>query len=185
MTQVAPEIQLSNGKFYSYANPNPDVLDVETIAHALANACRFSGHCSRHYSVAEHCIRCSYIGPDDEALERLMHDAAEALVVDMPTPLKVMPGMEAYRAMDHAAERVIADRFGLTYPWPPSVRAADLIMLATEKRDLMPPGGAAWDVIKGITPDSFDISGGYFSRKDWKSEFIARFDELAGARGAR
>lgn len=179
---MKPEILLSNGRYYNFRHPDPAVVTIEVIAHSLSHMCRFSGHVSRFYSVAEHCWRCSFIGPVEEALERLMHDAAESLVVDMPTPLKRMAGMDAYREADHTAERVIARRFGLTYPWPESVKTADLVMLATEKRDLMPKpidDQTPWGILEGVTPLANVNLASHSGRPEtWKSKFITRFTHL-------
>lgn len=184
---MKPAILLSNGKYFDFSAPDPSVLDIEVIANALSNICRFTGHVSRFYSVAEHSVRCSYIGPDDEALERLMHDAAESLVNDMASPLKLMGGMEAYRAADHAAEAVVAQRFNLVYPWPASVKVADLVMLATERRDLLPPTPEyQWELLNGVTPllgtDLALVDG---SPIIWRRRFVKRFHELFTLRTRR
>lgn len=184
---MTPSIQLSNGLYYNFENPDPSVITLEVVANALANICRFTGHVSRFYSVAEHCVRCSYLGPDDEALERLMHDAAEALVADMPSPMKRMAGMEAYRAADHAAEAVIAKRFNLTYPWPVSVGIADIKMLATEWVDLLPPSDdkTEWLMLEGIEPVAGSSLASQSGRPEtWKRAFIRRYHELSAARTA-
>jgi len=53
-------------------------VELETIAHALANTCRFNGHTPRFYSVAEHAVRVSYfawmVGGPRLALLALHHD---------------------------------------------------------------------------------------------------------------
>lgn len=81
-----PEIPLSNGKYYDLANPSADVLDIEMIAGSLSKQCRFTGQTSRPYSVAEHCVRGSFIIEPALALDFLLHDAAESVVIDVPTP---------------------------------------------------------------------------------------------------
>ena len=175
----AAEIQLHNGLYYNFDDPDPAVLDIDTVAHALSHLCRFSGHVIRFYSVAEHSVRASYIDP---TLETLLHDAAESVVIDMPSPLKRMPGMVAYRAFDLMAEQAIAQRFKLTHPWPEATHRADLIMLATERRDLMGPAAAsaAWAVLDGVEPvKGVNLASHSGRSEDWKRRFLERFEELS------
>jgi hypothetical protein len=64
---------------------------LEDIAHALSLICRFGGHCSEFYSVAEHCVRAAYIAHfnyDIHPAYILVHDAAEAYIGDLPRPIK-------------------------------------------------------------------------------------------------
>jgi len=49
-------IQTHSGKRFDLLDPAPEMVDVGDIAHALGMICRFTGHCSRPYSVAEHCV---------------------------------------------------------------------------------------------------------------------------------
>ena len=37
------------------------------------------GSASNHYSIAQHSWYCSFIGPSEEALERLLHDGSELI----------------------------------------------------------------------------------------------------------
>lgn len=178
---VEPEIRLINGSYYHYLDEQlTGRIDIETVAHALSHICRYTGHVKRFYSVAEHSVRASYIGPPDEALERLMHDDGEAFIGDINTPLKMQLG-EKIHEMEERAERLLADQFGYSYPHPKSVRIADVIMLATEKRDLTPPNDTkVWKVLEGVTPLKKKIPGwslaGYSPY--WKRRFIKRYQEL-------
>ena len=176
MTHVEPEILLSNGRYYHFESPDPACLDIEMIAHSLSLQCRFTGHVSRHYSVAEHSVRCSYIGPEDEALERLMHDAGEALVSDISTPLKRMLG--GITPIEERAEYLLAGKFGYRFPYPPSVKVADLRMLATEKRDLMPLDAKTWEILDGVEPMPFCIRESIVTMDAWAATFVARYAQL-------
>jgi hypothetical protein len=147
---MQPYILLANGKQYWFEDPDPAVIDLDVIAGALSRLCRFSGHCKRFYSVAEHSIWVAHCVPEEDRLEALMHDAAESMVVDIPSPLK--PLLKDYGDLEALAHKAVFERFGLRYPMPPSVKQADLRMLATERRDLMPPDKETWQVIAGVKP---------------------------------
>lgn len=71
--------------------PRADQFDIDDIAHALGNVCRFGGHVPHFYSVAEHSVRVmrhvSHL-PYHVQLAGLLHDAAEAYIGDMVRPLK-------------------------------------------------------------------------------------------------
>lgn len=137
---------MSDGRIVTYSgvaidplNPDPDLLQIEDIAHALSNVCRFTGHVRHFYSVAQHCLLCSQIVPERFALEALLHDASEAYLSDIARPLKRQPEFgDFYKAAEQRLERAIALRFLLTYPWPQAVKRADDVLLRTEQRDLMP-----------------------------------------------
>ena len=119
--------------------PDPALIRIEDIAHALSNNCRFTGHVREFYSVAQHSVYVSRHVPSEDALEGLLHDASEAYLSDIARPVKMQPEFGAvYKTAEERLERAIAKRFDLVWPWPESVRSADNVLLRTEQRDLMP-----------------------------------------------
>lgn len=120
------------GRQFHYLNPSPDEVDIRDIAHALSLKVRFSGHCLRFYSVAEHCLRVAEILPEGLQLSGLLHDAAEAYIPDIPRPIKEHYGL---REAEDKILKVILEKFGLVEH--PLIREADDVILATEARDLM------------------------------------------------
>lgn len=137
-----PYIHMQSGAKFVHQWPLAVDVTIEDVAHNLSKICRYCGSIEGDdtiYSVAEHCVRASYIRPWLYPLEKLMHDGAETYTQDMPRPLKYSPFMRSvYRYYEHEADRVVIERFGLsTYPWvKKEVKAVDKIMLVTEKRDL-------------------------------------------------
>ena len=134
------------GRFYP-GWPEHLVPDIKDIAHALSNICRFGGHCARFYSVAEHSIHVARLLPPELRLQGLMHDAAEYVMGDMPTPLK--RALHDYRVLEAKVWAVIADTFGLPLNLDSQVHRADLSMLALEKRDLH-PNASEWPILDGV-----------------------------------
>lgn len=143
-------IQLRSGRYFNLLEPNPDALTVEDIAHALANTCRFGGHVREFYSVAQHSVLACQLMPLSLRLDALFHDASEAILVDMPTPVKAL--LPEYRVLENTIQCAIATHFGARHPKPHQVEMADRTLLATERRDLMPACSIEWEILRGVTP---------------------------------
>ena len=171
-------ILTASGKHFDLADPQPDMVDIRDIAQALSNEARFNGHTRSFYSVAQHSVSVSLIVPPADALEGLLHDATEAYMKDIPLPLKRM--LPDYKHIEQRVDAVIRDRFGLPAQCSDSIKCADLIMLATERRDLMPPDPTQWDVLHGIEPDPMRIAAAPSSDAKWL--FWMRWKELTGER---
>lgn len=146
-------IQTFTGKKIYPLEPASKDIRLEDIAHALALTCRFGGHCREFYSVAQHSVLVSrYCAPEDAAWG-LMHDAAEAYLVDLPNPIKRglrEAGVHAFDQIEAQLLEAICIRFVLPMEMPASVKAADLLLLATEARDLMGQGADQWTTF--VTP---------------------------------
>lgn len=128
----------SGGRFWP-CDPKPEHVNIRDIAHALSNQCRFAGHVRKFYSIAQHSVLVSQNVPPEHALWGLLHDAAEAYMCDLPRPIKYEPGMEAFKRAEKRIEAAIVECFGLTPGEPKAVKDADMRLLFTEKRDLLPP----------------------------------------------
>jgi len=136
-----------------YANPNPELISLIDIAQGLARSCRFMGMTSEFHSVATHCVDVSLLVPKEFALYGLLHDASEAFLRDIPTPLKKL--LPDYRAIEDAWSDMIFKKFGLQ---PPSeavqaaLKEADLAVLAAERKRLMPNDKKIWPTLKDVQP---------------------------------
>src|ERR1035441_7040204 len=154
--------------------PNPDDILIADIAHALAHQCRFGGHASKFYSVAEHSIYVSQLCLPEHALWGLLHDASEAYLIDLPRPLKQLPEFAAYREAERRLQRAVAARFGIPPDQPASVTAADDTMLWIEAQSLL--GSMAVEVIRDTRPP-FEITDSLLP-VEAERLFLARFKEL-------
>jgi hypothetical protein len=155
-------------------DPNPTKILIEDVAHALAHQCRFGGHSSKFYSVAEHSVHVSRLCPAQDALWGLMHDASEAYLVDLPRPLKLLPEFAPYREAERRLQRAVAARFGLPPDQPASVTAADDTMLWIEAHSLL--GSMAVEVIRDTRPP-FEITDSLLP-VEAERLFLARFKGL-------
>lgn len=170
-----PDILTASGNYFNFINTTGNAVLVTDIAHALSHVCRFAGHTKEFYSVAQHSVLASHIVPEEDALAALFHDAAEAYIGDVARPLKQL--LPDYKEIEARIERDIFAKLGLPDVLPPSVKQADLILLATEQRDLMPPHSDEWALIAGVEmlPDPICPWTPWTAR----TMFIERFRHLA------
>jgi hypothetical protein len=166
-------------------------LSIGEIAHSLATINRYTGHALRPISVAEHSLLVAEIieqvfGLGVHAqLAGLMHDAHEVAAGDTATPVKLQIG-ETWRRFEHEWEHAFHKAFGLCEAFAThgaAIKRADLIALATERRDLMHPGGPPWTSLAGIEPlASVNLrSRDSFTWQDWRTAFEDRYAELTYA----
>jgi hypothetical protein len=135
-------IQIASGEFFDLMNPDPAMVRVEDIAAALSKLCRFTGHCSKFYTVAQHSVLVSSLVPPELARWGLFHDAAEAYLGDVASPLKAL--LPDYKEIEHRVEQVVFEALGLHGPMPPEVKHADTVALAAERLSLLPVTGHAY-----------------------------------------
>jgi hypothetical protein len=171
---IQPSIQTFSGISFNFITGGNTVL-IDDISHALANICRFGGHTRKFYSVAQHSVMVSYIVPAPLALWGLLHDAAEAYMGDMTRPLKEL--MPAFKDIEKRVEREIWELFGLQGDLPAEVKHADLVMLATERRDLMSDQLERWALLDGIDPLPVGITDPWLPERA-QHEFVVRFGQI-------
>ena len=180
-------IATHSGKKLNPFNPNPDDITIGDIAHSLSMMCRFNGHCSRFYSVAEHSILVSQvvkIVSREAAMYGLMHDAAEAYLSDIPKPIKrrLPEAMEIENVLLNA----ILAKFKITVTQDiiQEVEKADLRMLETERIALI-HDSIQFDCTRGIQPYSHSHLSiksltTYIEPHKVELAFLVRFKQLGG-----
>lgn len=169
------EILTASGAYLNLEHPfQSEAIDIEVIAHALSNICRFGGHTSSFYSVAQHSVLVSEIVRPGLQLKALLHDAAEAYLGDVIKPLKVL--LPEYARLERLVEEAIADKFGISSAYEAEIKKADMVLLATERRDLMVDQLVYWPLTGKVSPLSAVIAP--LAPKQAKRQFLDRFVEL-------
>lgn len=173
-------ILTASARQFDYLAPDPGAISILDIATHLSRESRFAGATRRAYSVAQHSWHVSHLVPRGFELEGLLHDAHEFVGKDLPSPLKRQ--LPDYRAIMAPIDRMIREKFGLPPDMSGPVARADLIMLATERRDLCPEHAAPWEVLDGIHPLDRPIYA--WSEQRARMMFLERFIELTNWRAA-
>ena len=181
-----PYLQTVSGRFVNPFEPDPEQLDIADITRALANTCRFGGHCRSFYSVAQHSVIVSELveqrgGDVEDVFAALMHDAAEAYLGDMPHPIKHRSALgEAFKAAEEHLERALRARFKIKSDVP-EIKRADRALLATERRALSAEDWH-WPELDGVEPLDLELTA--WPPDEAARAFAARYAELEAARAS-
>ena len=142
MTTAPVHIHTYTGIAFDLRDPKPEMVCLEDIVHSLSLMNRFNGAALFPYSVAQHSLHVAELLSPVLRLDGLLHDAAEAYIGDMVSPLKqVLP---EYKAVEARISAVVAEVFGLIQPEPPEVKGADLAVLAAEREQVLRPSYGPW-----------------------------------------
>jgi hypothetical protein len=158
-----PWVLTSSGQKVYYLNPDPSALNLGDVCRHLGNLCRFTGAVSQFYSVAQHSVMVGQIVQQslheagweknekywNQILAALMHDAAEAYVNDISSPLKaVIRGK--YKWIEAGIRNALFSRYGV-----PREAYNDLVIKADRlacdiERFYFMPQHPDWPKVKGI-----------------------------------
>jgi hypothetical protein len=138
-------IRTHSGLYVNVFEPTPAMISIEDIAHALAHQCRFSGHLQKFYSVAQHSVLVASLVSEEKKFDGLMHDASEAYLLDIPTPIKAK--LPNYKLLESDLMKIIANKFGFRFPFDAEVKRADAEMLQREWHALMIGDNIGFDII--------------------------------------
>ena len=154
------ELRTSRG-VWDARDPESYNYSIKEIARSQSRMTRFCGHTLEKYYLAEHSVSVAKLVMRVVKLPAgvtrttlgicgLLHDAAEVFVGDMPGPVKALPEMAGYRALDDRTQRAILRAFGI---WLPAetraevdaiVDLADKEMCRKELAGLYAPGLTPW-----------------------------------------
>jgi 5'-deoxynucleotidase YfbR-like HD superfamily hydrolase len=158
-------------------NPDIGTIQILDIANALSLICRFGGHLSRFYSVAQHSVLVAALAPKELKKEALLHDAPEAYVGDVIKPLKHLIG-EPYAAIERRFEKLINRKFGLDTQKLIAIKKYDIEALKLEHKALQI--GDAGEIM-AVMQNSGMIIGGteiFYRPLIAKIKFLEEFNKL-------
>lgn len=168
---------------------------VGSIAHQLALINRFTGATQRPYSVAEHSLLCADLAAEYgfglvPQLCCLLHDAHEAIVGDLASPIKWQLD-DTWDNLERMHMRALRAHFGLLPAFAAhrdTVKAFDLIALATERRDLLPwqpLRHRPWPLLdtpgQAVEPADVNLASAWRTHKhwtEWRDAFVDRYELL-------
>lgn len=148
-------LETVSGRKVNVSDPKPESIVIEDIAWALSRMPRFSGHTIPYipYSVAQHCIRVAYeLAPHGPKIQLygLLHDAAEAYINDLPSPVKHIPEIRAVISkLEDRLMSVIYESLEISPPTEEEekiVKIADKNQQAVEAYNFMYSRGSDWNL---------------------------------------
>lgn len=205
MTLEKMWIQTFTGNKHFVLEPERSQLRVRDVARALSMQCRYAGHSSDFYSVAEHCYHVSQIIEQRSACYKhapwwrrllglvklcpvcltnvrwgFVHDWSEAFLGDVTRPLKHTEDMRGYRAVEKRTQRWVTDSLGLPPEEPAVVKAVDTEILGTETHQLKQPIHPDWAATTstGLLPPAIPGLRLGWSWRKAERRFLRRFREL-------
>lgn len=135
-----PYVVVWGGHKLYFLEPKPTDYDPIRVANALAREVRFAGNYGGTYCVAQHSVLVSQAveqagGNARQALAGLVHDAAEIVTGDLPSPLKKY--MSGYAYLEALQNTAIEARYGVDLD-DELVKRCDRMVLSAEVRMLVP-----------------------------------------------
>lgn len=151
-------------------------IQIEDIAHSLALQCRYGGHCKYFYSVAQHSVLVSkQFDAFPLRLFGLLHDAAEAYLGDMISPMKQL--LPQFKIQEESIQSRVLTRFCHRRPTVTElqrIKEADTKLLLAEARFLMPSRGIGWR--ENVLPALF--SPDFWTPEEAEELFLEEFSYL-------
>ena len=168
----------NNGARHDLEKIDTEHIDLKDIVEGLIKVCRFNGQINVHYSVAQHSMYVADLVPDRLKYQAILHDAAEAFICDIPTPLKLYLG-DRYLELERRFNLAIGQKMGVDLiNLHPTVKLADRIMVVSE-RDALQFKPQSWGPEYDDAPRYPGIIHPYEVDPDEFRELVERYQELA------
>lgn len=161
----------SSGVVYSLTNFQPEMVNLEDIAHHLSGECRYANATRFHYPVSEHSVLLSQVVPPRLKRVALMHDVAETWTKDIPCPHK--DDNEKAKELDVEITGITFDLYGLDIDLLDELHDYDKRICVDEMTQLMPFVDPA---IMHLEPLGVKIIER--TRKQYKQRFLDTFAKL-------
>lgn len=124
-TSTEGKINSYSGQRIDLVNPTPDMIRPTDIAQGLGHICRFGGQIEHFYSVAQHSILVMLLAPAHLKRAALLHDASEAYLGDVISPLKHVI-REVYEPLEMKMQEAVFTRFSEPIENLPLVKPYDI-----------------------------------------------------------
>jgi uncharacterized protein len=179
-------LETVSGRKVDVSNPNPSDIVIEDIAWALSRMPRFSGHSIPYmpYSVAQHCIQVAEeLKPHGARIQLLglLHDAAEAYINDLPSPVKHIPEIHAViKKLEDSLMAAIYTSLEINAPTVEEeeiVKVADKTQQAVEAYNFMYSRGKDWNLPE-VSFTKLQEFREPMSSIDSYHEFLSHFEDL-------
>jgi hypothetical protein len=125
-------------------NVKPTDISIMDITIGLSNVCRWGGQIEKFYSVAQHSVMVSRLAPQELKMAALMHDASEAYLGDVISPLKYILG-RSYKDIEMRFTQSIYTHFNIGIDEIKEVKEFDLKMLHAEHDAFRCGNMGMWD----------------------------------------
>ena len=197
-------LETVTGKFINVADPQPDEIDINDIAWGLSRMPRFAGQTitKQPYTVAQHSILVAQLIEqwynknttggisawkiEQHALMGLLHDASEAYIGDIPSPVKKHPAIkETIKTFEYELLNKIYSKFDLPIPnndqkW--LIKWADMKALALEAHAFMVSRGRGehWGDMPAVDLVELQEFKEPMTSIEAYTQFMIYFDKLKG-----
>lgn len=185
--KTAGWVNTFSGKRVVPLKPEHSSIVISDVAHSLSQICRWNGHTTRHFSVAQHSLGVERIIARKliptarfSRLYALLHDAPEYVLCDVARPVK--SSLIGYKTIEDNLMTNMIERWNIPYnrEIADCVKVADDLMLVYERKHLINANLSPW----GFDHVNVDFMEGQFddimnmSMPRAKTEFISKFVEL-------